>query len=325
MVKVSIIIPVTREEHLKKCIASLDSQSFKDFEIILIAGKKLNVSKKNIKTIISKDPNPAYRRNLAAKNANAEIFAFIDDDAYANKDWIKNAVNFLDKNNNFSVAGGPDILSNNSKFREKISDALLENKYLGSGVLAHQNYKKNKEVKDPSSLALCNFFIRKKEFEQLGGFNEQIGYGGEDTEFLYLLKKKLKCRMMYIPSLYVYHKKRDFMLPYLKQRFKFRVNNGKMLYAYPNLYLKNYKFLLFFIAATLFFILLFLKSLVALYLLIFYFILVSLFSLRYIVKDLRMIILPFAFGIQHLTYYIGILIGLFNFINYNKLRKIRRF
>jgi len=325
MVKVSIIIPVTREDYLKNCLVSLDNQSFKDFEIILINNKKSEKIRKNIKAIITKNLNPAYRRNLAAKNTKGEIFAFIDDDVYVNKDWIKKAVDFLEKNKSFCVVGGPDILSKNAKFREKISDALLSNKYFGSGVLAHQNYKKNKEINDPSSLALCNLFVRKKAFKKVNGFNEKIGYGGEDTEFLYLLKKKLKCRMMYLPSLFVYHKKRDFMLPYLKQRLKFRINNGKMLFAYPKLYMKNYKFILFFIAATLFFISLFLKPLVAFYFFVLYLILLILISFPYLTKDVRYIILPFAFGMQHLTYYIGILIGLFNFINYNKLRKIRRF
>ena len=325
MLKVSVIIPVTREDYLKNCLDSLNNQSFKDFEILLINNKKLKTTKKNIKLILTKNLNPAYRRNFAAKNAKGHILAFIDDDAYVNKDWIKKAVNFLDKNKDFCVVGGPDILGKNAKFKEKISNILLSNKYLGSGVLAHQNYKKPKEVKDPSSLALCNFFIRKKAFEKVNGFNEKIGYGGEDTEFLYLLGKKTKCRMMYLPFLFVYHKKRDFILPYLKQRLKFRINNGKMLYAYPTLYLKNYKFLLFFAAATLFFILLFLKPLIAFYLFIFYLFLLILISLPYIAKDIRYIILPFAFGMQHLTYYIGILIGLFNFINYDKLRKMRRF
>ncbi len=325
MVKVSVIVPVTRESYLNKCLNSLDKQSFRNFEVILVSNKELGKKLKENKLLITKEINPAYRRNLAAKKAKGEILAFIDDDAIANKDWIKHAVEFLDKNRSFCVVGGPDIISKNSRFREEISDVLLSNKYLGSGVLAHMNYNQKKEVSEASSLALCNLFVRKKIFEEVDGFNEKIGYGGEDTEFLEFIIRRTKCRMMYLPNLFVYHKKRDFMVPYLKQRLKFRINNGKMAYVYPKLYFSNYKFLLFFFVGTFFFVFLFLRPLIALYAFIFYLILLVLVSSPYFIKNVRFVILPFAFAAQHLTYYIGILIGLSNIVNYKKLRKIRRF
>ena len=191
-------------------------------------------------------------------------------------------------------------------------------------MLAHSNYKKRKEVMDGSSLALCNLFVRKDVFEKIRGFNEKIGYGGEDTEFMYVLKNKLKSRLMYLPNVVVWHKKRGFPVPYLKQRFNFRVNNGKMLFVYPEIYLKNYKFMLFFIAATLFFVFLYLKPLIALYAFIIYFIILILISLPYALKDLRFIILPIAFSMQHTAYYLGIIVGLSNILNYSELRKMRR-
>jgi len=325
MVRVTVVIPVTRIDYLNICLNSLYKQSYKNFEIILINDMKLGIKKKgNLKLLLIKNINPAHRRNVAVKKAKGNIIAFMDDDACADTNWLKNAANFMDKNRDFDVVGGPDLIPENSTFGEKISDILLSNRFLGSGVLAHSNFSKQKEIMDGNSLTLCNLFVWKEAFEKVRGFNEKIGYGGEDTEFMYALTKKIKSRLMYLPNVVVYHKKRSFPFPYLKQRFNFRVNNGKMLFVYPEIYLKNYKFMLFFIAATLFFILLFLKPLIAFYALIIYFLILILISLPYVIKDWRFIILPVAFSMQHAAYYAGIIVGLSKIPNYSGLRKIRR-
>ena len=307
----SIIIPSNRKNNLKTCIGSILKQSLKNYELILISNESFNYNNILIKNIITKNKNPAFRRNLASKKAKGKILVFIDDDAYPSKDWLKTAYDFFKKHPETEVLGGPDLTPPNAPLSEKITDTLLKHKLLGSGVLAHQNPKKLQEAKSPSSLALCNLFVKKELFNKIAGFNEKIGYGGEDTEFLYLAKKRFKAKLIYHPDLLVYHKKRRFPIPYLKQRLKFRINNGKMLYIYPELYLKNKKFLLFFfgisavLSLSIFYPLFLIISLIS------YLILVLATSLNYIKKDIKLLfILPPAFILHHAAYYIGILIGL---------------
>jgi len=325
MPDISIIIPSSRNKDLISCLKSIYQQSFKNFEVIVICDKTLEIPEyDNLKILQVSELNPAYRRNLGVKYAQGEILAFIDDDAIAETDWLENAWKYLDKNKEICAIGGPDPINLDAPFLEKVSNVLLENKYLGSGVLSHSGYTKIKILKSASALSLCNLFVRKEVFNKIGGFNEGIGYGGEDTEFMYLLMKKLNCKIVYNPYIKVYHKKRKFGLPYLKQRLKFRINNGKMIFVYPGMYLKNAKFVLFLFAVTSFLILSIINPIVFSAGIISYFIITFLISLKYIIKDPRFIILPFAFFIQHSVYYAGIIIGLSNVFQYKKLRKIRR-
>ncbi|MEA2036308.1 MAG: glycosyltransferase [Nanoarchaeota archaeon] len=328
MIDFSIIIPVTRRELLDRCLQSLLEMdySFDKFEVILILRKRYKdlPNKLNIVQIELQDINPALRRNVGAKSAKAPYLAFIDDDVTVSKDWLKNGKRILDDKESISGVGGPDFMPPKSSFSEKITDALLSHKYFGSGVLAHSYSKKKKIIKQPSAIALCNLILRKKLFDKVG-FNYKVGYGGEDTELLYILQKKYDAKFLYEPSIYVFHKKRKFGLEYFKQRLKFRVNNGKMIYVYPGLYLGNKKFLLFMMGITFGIILFFINPLMFLFALFFYFLVLIFTSLSFLRKDARIfLLLPLLLFIQHIVYYIGVVIGLLHFYDYNRLRKIRR-
>lgn len=324
----SIIIPVTRKDLINTCLQSLLRLDYpkNKFEVILILKEKYqNLPKEiNINQIEIQDTNPALRRNIGVKNAKTPYIAFIDDDVTVPKDWLKNSKKLLEKYPDIGGLGGPDCIPENASFSERITDSLLAHKYFGSGVLAHTYYKQRKIIKQPSSLALCNLIIRKELFDKLY-FNEKIGYGGEDTEFVYLLQEKYNIKFLYDPSIYVFHKRRNFGLSYFKQRLKFRINNGKMMYVYPKLYLKNKKFFLFFIGITFGILLFFTNLRIFLIALIFYFLILAITSLSFIKKDIKIfLLLPVLLFIQHITYYIGIVIGMLSFYKYKEIRKIKR-
>lgn len=327
MIEFSFIIPVTRRDLLDKCLDSLKQMDYpsSNYEIILITDKKLkNLPELDIKQIEMQDRNPALRRNKGVKLAKAPLIAFIDDDVTVNKNWLKNSQEIFKKNPEITGIGGPDKMPPDSSFLEKVTDALLSHSYFGSGVLAHSYYNKRKMIKYPSSIALCNMLIKREVFD-LVDFNENIGYGGEDTEFLYILMKAYHKKFLYDPSIYVYHKKRKFGLAYFKQRLKFRINNGKLLYIYPCLFLKNKKFFLFFFGVTFGIFLLFIAPKVFLGGLAFYFLLLIITSLEFIKKDVKIfLLLPILLFVQHIIYYVGIIIGLFSIFNYSKLKKIKR-
>ena len=116
MVKVTVVIPVTRIDYLNICLNSLYKQSYENFEIILVNNTEIKTTRKNVKFLLIKNINPAYRRNVAVKKARGDIIAFIDDDAYADRNWIKNAVTFLEKNKDFDIVGGSDLIPENSSF-----------------------------------------------------------------------------------------------------------------------------------------------------------------------------------------------------------------
>jgi len=313
---VSIIIPVNRPDYIYRCLDSIESQNnlYKyKYEVILICdpGLKLETENVNVRVIHTKELNPAVRRNLATSKSQADILCFVDDDVTVDKDWLSNAMIFLEKNLEVGVLGGPDYPSLDPKFCEIVSDALLSTRFIGSGVTAHIRPLREFEIKSPSGLVLCNLFIRKNIFEKIGGLNEKIGYIGEDTELLFNIYKNKICKLYYKPDVVVYHKKRAFPFSYVRQRLLYRFKMGKMIYVFPQIYLKNYKIPLFLILSTLFILLPLYSMRLFIYGCIGYMALIFLCSMPSYLRDVRLVlVLPFAFPIHHIVYYAGSIAGL---------------
>ena len=75
-----------------------------------------------------------------------------------------------------------------------------------------------------SDIALVNLFVRRSVFS---GFDESIGYIGEDTALIEDLLRR--GRVVYHDGVRVFHRRRAFPGPYLSQRWRYRVKTGEML------------------------------------------------------------------------------------------------
>jgi len=210
--KFSIIIPLRKiGDYLREAIPHYESQTLTDFEIIVVSEKDEIEKFPKTKIIkVGKIP-PSEKRNIGVKNAKGEIIAFIDDDAYPDKNWLKTALNdFEDKN--IVAIGGPSIIPENATFFQRVSNKVYE---LSSGKTGPRyGQAKKKEIDDWPT---CNFFVRKKDFEKVNGFDSQY-WGGEDTQLCYSLLKTKK-KIFYDPELIIYHHPRKTLRQHLKQTY----------------------------------------------------------------------------------------------------------
>lgn len=117
MPKVSVIVPVyNTEKYLERCINSIISQSFKDFELILIndgsKDKSLSIMKeysrkdKRIKVFDQNNKGPALTRNFGINKAKAKYVMFIDSDDYIDDNYIQDYYNAISKEDLDIVIGG---------------------------------------------------------------------------------------------------------------------------------------------------------------------------------------------------------------------------
>src|SRR5688572_18809817 len=198
------------------------------FELILVSAAALKLpgnlpAETRVRNVLEPDRNPATRRNRAVSETSAEILAFIDDDAVADPHWLANAVRYLDEHPDVLAVGGPDPAPPGSPVAELISDTLLATRWIGSGVAAHENRRGVFDVKRASDIALVNLFVRRSAFT---GFDEAIGYIGEDTALLEELRAR--GRVVYHDGVRVFHRRRAFLGPYLRQRWRYRVKTGQL-------------------------------------------------------------------------------------------------
>jgi glycosyltransferase involved in cell wall biosynthesis len=294
-VKVSIIMPVERiGGDAERAIDSVLRQAAPfDFELIVVSGVPLAAGLGDrIRNVVEANRNPATRRNRAVSEAKGEVFAFIDDDARAEPGWLANAVAYLDAHPDVLALGGPDPAPEDSTVAELISDTLLATPFIGSGVAAHENRRGVFDLETPSDIALVNLFVRGDAFT---GFDESIGYIGEDTALIGSLLRR--GRVVYNDTVRVVHRRRAFPEAYLKQRWRYRVKTGQRRAFTP-------KVTAFLVAGTL-------AILAAPLAIVPYVILTFLLGVRTTRLPLRYWpTIPFAFALHHATYYFGICWGL---------------
>jgi hypothetical protein len=198
------------------------------------------------------------------------------------------------------AVGGPDPAPPDSSIPELISDTLLATRWIGSGVAAHENRRGVFDVKQPTDIALVNLFVRRSAFT---GFDEAIGYIGEDTRLLEQLLGR--GRVLYHEGVRVFHRRRAFPGPYLRQRWRYRVKTGQMIRRGSRSHRGNPKIHGFLLAGL--FGLLFAPLVAIPY---------ALFTLALGIPATRLPVrwwpvIPFAFAAHHTVYWMGIVTGLF--------------
>lgn len=222
---VSIIIPVKQiNDYIRKeIIPSLKKQTFKNFELIIVPDKK---EKEKLPQFVRTIPSypltgPADKRDFGAKIAKGEILAFLDDDAYPDQNWLKNAIAYF-KNPKIAGVCGPGITPPTNTLAQKVSGSVWST-WLGAGGNTYRCKPGNKrEVDDYPTF---NLIIRKRDFEKVGGFDSHF-WPGEDTKLCFDLVYKLKKKIIYDPKILVFHHRRAVFIPHLKQIARFGLHRG---------------------------------------------------------------------------------------------------
>jgi len=245
---VSVIIPVKEiNDFLRnETIPAILKQTYQNFEIIILPDKSSKEKFKKTKIIPSwPKTGPADKRDLGVKQAGGEILAFLDDDSYPDKNWLKNAVSLFKASNskslnlyiskflNFSSIAavcGPTLTPPHNNLRQKASGYVWST-WLGSGGAG--TYRgvvyPRREVDDFPSV---NFLVRKKDFLNVGGFNSHF-WPGEDSKLCLDLVYKLGKKIIYDPKVLVYHHRREVFGPHLKQISRYAIHRGHFARILP--------------------------------------------------------------------------------------------
>lgn len=213
--EVSVIVSAYSRDSLDqvlKCIRSLTRQSLLPKEIILVLDpdqKLVDFYKSRLlgyaKVVVSEGFGVSLARNAGVKNAKAEVVAFIDDDAFAKKDWLEKLVQNYDDPCVIGVGGSIRPLWGGNRpvwFPEEL------NWIVGCSYRGLPECKAN--VRNPIG---CNMSFRKSVFEKVGYFRSDIGrfgkkpLGSEEMELsIRILEKIPNSKIVYEPSAVVYHK-----------------------------------------------------------------------------------------------------------------------
>lgn len=318
----SIIIPCRSLSNYltDECLPAINKQICRNFETIVLPDNKSPQDKKLLlryhwlKIVPTKKvTRPAEKRDLGAKIAKGQILAFIDDDAYPDKNWLSNSFIFL-KKKNVGVICGPGILPKKTNLWEKVFDEILKSR-IGSGEHVYRFFpQKQKYVDDYPSM---NFLIKKNIFEKLGGFNSNY-WPGEDSKLCEDLVYKENKKILYVPSVLVYHHRRTNLKGFIKQHSQYGFHRGaffghgdknsrRISYLVPTLFVLYLLFLFPLLLITNYLLL------ITFPMILYFFLLFYLFAKVFLnTKNLAVSFLaPLILFITHITYGIMFINGFF--------------
>ncbi len=297
MTRFSVIIPCKNDSpYLQDCLKHLKNMTFTDYEIIIIPDSKISI--RGVKVIPLKS-GPADKRDLGVKNAKGEYIAFIDDDAYPDKNWLSTSLKYF--KDNVVAVGGPQITPKEDSFLQRSSGRIFSSFLVGGLKARYTSLSKSFFVDDWPTV---NFIIKKSVFIELGGFDSHY-YPGEDTKLcLDLINAGYK--ISYAPDCIVYHHRRKLFKEHLKQVSNYGIHRGLFVKKFPKTSFRlNYfipSIITLFLLSSIFFVL---TPLFNFYLtvLILYLSICFLFSISF--KD-PLTILPTSLGIILTHFFYGI-------------------
>ncbi|MEK7526493.1 MAG: glycosyltransferase [Patescibacteria group bacterium] len=228
--KVSIIIPLyVIESRFFSDLKKFNKLNYKNYEILVVCDKPVKIDNPKTRLILTgkQRTGPAEKRDIAIIKAKGEICAFIDDDAYPDKDWLVNAIVHF-QHPEIAAVGGPGITPKEDSYWEQLTGLVYGSFFCGG----HAQYRFIKgKMQFVDDYPAYNLIVRKKTLEEVGGYGSHF-YGGEDT-FLCLKIIKAGFRIIYDPEIVVYHHRRALFIPYLKQIANIGKHRGYFAKKFP--------------------------------------------------------------------------------------------
>ena len=198
---VSVVIPAYNEEtYLPSCLESIRKQDYAgEYEVIVVDNASTDSTGKialnwGAKVVYESKRSPACARQKGVEAATGEIIAFIDADTQSPAHWLSTIVSRFVREPETVVISGPYAYCDAGRFTRITS-------YIGNffSIITDQLFRK--VFRKGGAIWGCNFAVRRSAFWEVGGFNTNIKFYGEEYEFSLRLRKVGKGDI--IPRLFV--------------------------------------------------------------------------------------------------------------------------
>jgi cellulose synthase/poly-beta-1,6-N-acetylglucosamine synthase-like glycosyltransferase len=188
-IEISVVIPAFNEEKfLPICLQSLNKQDFDlPYEIIVVdnnsSDRTAAVATELGATVVSEPRRGiTWARQKGVEVARGEIIAYVDADTYVGADWLSQIYNKLQDHDEVVGVTGIIYYTKGATWKGKLP-ALFGSSYLFGDLAFRFLFRK------PGPLWGGNFAVRKQALIDVGGFNKQIEFYGEDMDLSMRLGK----------------------------------------------------------------------------------------------------------------------------------------
>jgi GT2 family glycosyltransferase len=195
---------------IKKCLESILKINYPHYDVVVVNDGSTDNTEEIIKTfpvklITTSNHGLSNARNRGMYNAIGEIIAYIDDDAFADPDWLKYLA-YEFNNSTHSCIGGPNISPTDSEF---ISTCVAN----APGGPVHVMLSDEIAEHVPG----CNMSFRKIDLQNIGGFDPTFRSAGDDVDVCWRIQEA-GGTIGFHPSALVWHLRRNSIKAYWKQQ-----------------------------------------------------------------------------------------------------------
>lgn len=205
---ISVVIPTyNSEETIGASLRAILSGTETPMEIIIVDGCSQDSTVKiarDFRVHIINNPkvHAAAARNIGMQVAKGAIIAFTDSDCLPEVTWLERIHRHFKNNILLIGLGGimlPQVPENDI---EKFSASVFLNEIM--------RFPNSSFIPDRKSLAAsfitANCAYNKEALTAIGGFNEFFKNNGEDIDLFWRMLDKYPLRLLYDPSIIIYHK-----------------------------------------------------------------------------------------------------------------------
>ena len=213
----SIIIPVyNRPQEVDELLESLCSQTFKDFEVVVVedgSSEKCNTvcekyaNKLELHYYFKPNSGPGPSRNYGAERSQGEYLIILDSDVIVPENYLEIIKEELDREP-CDAFGGPDRAHPSFTPIQKAINYSMTSFFTTGGI------RGGKQKLDKFYPRSFNLGIKKSVYEALGGF-APMRYGEDIDLSTRIFKGGYSCRLF--PDAFVYHKRRVKFSSFFRQ------------------------------------------------------------------------------------------------------------
>lgn len=227
MPKVSVIMPCFNDgEYIEASIESVLCQTCKEIELIIINDGSTDlktieilksISNPQIKILNTENYGPSAARNFGIKHAVGNYILPLDADDKIHPEYIEKCVEQLDNNPNVGIVYCFAELFGEQSGRWDLPEYSFESMLLDNVIFVTSMF-------------------RKKDWEDIGGFNQNLIHGMEDYDFwLSILEKERE--VVQLKEVYFYYRIKN-----ISRTSKFMDNSLNVKSTYRELYLNHPEF-----------------------------------------------------------------------------------
>ncbi|WP_048182368.1 glycosyltransferase family 2 protein [Methanosarcina sp. MTP4] len=226
-----VILSYNSREDLEECIPSLISQSYADFEIIVVDNASTDGSEEFIRAnypeikVVQTGKNLGYPagNNAGFEVAEGEYIVVVNPDTVADPEWLAELIKPL-KSDSTITATTSKILIYYQK--DRINTCANTNHHTGLTFCRGLNKPASEfnNCQEVGAVSGCSFAIRSDMLKDLNGFDPDFFLYQEDADLSWRIRFA-GGRIMYVPESVIYHK------------FKLSIAPWKEFYLERNRYL----------------------------------------------------------------------------------------